>query len=74
MAEWKVLSDAVGIRGIHDGRLAQPAAALRTLALKQVPAASLHPHNFAGAGDLEPLGNGFFRFDAFGTTHKLSFL
>src|SRR6266545_6001837 len=71
VAEWQILRDAIGIRGIHDGGLAQASTTLGTLALQQVPAAGFHAHDLAGAGDLEPFRNGLFRFDAFWTTHNL---
>jgi hypothetical protein len=33
---------------------------------------SVEAQNLAGGGDFEPLGHGFFRFDAFGTSHKFN--
>jgi hypothetical protein len=74
VTEWKVLRDAISVRGIDDSGLAQPSAALRTFALKQMATTRLHPHNLAGTGNLKPFSDGFFRFDAFGTTHKFGFL
>ena len=70
VAERQVLRDAVSIGRINDHRTAEPAAALGTLGLGQVAFAGVAAQNFAGAGDLEPLGHGLFRFDAFGSSHK----
>jgi hypothetical protein len=46
------------------------AAALGIFGLGQVAVAGVAAQDFAGAGDFEPLGHGFFRFDAFGSSHK----
>jgi hypothetical protein len=35
-------------------------------------AAGAEAQDFAGGGDFEPLGHGFSRFDAFGTSHKFN--
>jgi hypothetical protein len=35
-----------------------------------VAVAGVAAQNFAGASDLEPLGHGLSRFDAFGSSHK----
>ena len=71
VAERQILRDAVSIGRINDHRTAETAAALGTLGLGQVAFAGVAAQNFAGAGDLEPLGHGFFRFDAFGSSHKI---
>jgi hypothetical protein len=70
MAEWQILQDAVSVRGVHDGGFSETATVFGIFALQQVAFARVRAHDFAGAGDLEPLGHGFLRFDAFGTSHK----
>ena len=70
MAERQVLRDAIGIRRINDRALSEPAAALGVFALQQMALASMAAQDLASASDLEPLGHGFLRFDAFGTSHK----
>jgi hypothetical protein len=70
MAEGQALGDAVNVGGVHDGSLAEAAEALGVFGLGQVTAAGAVAQNLAGSGYFEPLGNGFFRFNAFGTTHK----
>jgi hypothetical protein len=70
VAEREVLRDAVGIRGVNHGGLAEAAHALGVFGLGQVTAARVGAHDFAGASDLEPFGHGFSGFDAFGTSHK----
>jgi len=72
MAEGHALGDAVGIGWIHHGDLAEAAPALRIFGLGQMAASGVEAQNLAGGGDLEPLGRGFFRFDAFGTSHKFN--
>src|SRR5437899_2284346 len=73
MAGRQVLDDAIGVRRVNDRALAETAAALGIFALQQMALAGVVAHDFAGAGDLEPFGHGFFRFDAFGTSHKFIF-
>ena len=72
MAERHALGDAIGVGWINDGDLAEAAAALGIFGRGQMAAASAEAQNLAGGGDLEPLGSGFFRFDAFGTSHKFN--
>jgi len=72
VAERHGLRDAINIRGVHDGHLAETAEALGVFGLCQVTAAGVGTQNLAGGGDFEPLGSGFFGLDAFGTTHKFS--
>lgn len=72
MAEREILGDAIRIGGVDHGGLAEAAAALRVFGVGQVAAAGGKTHGLAGGSDLEPLGHGFFRFDAFGTSHKLN--
>ena len=72
MAERHALGDAIDIRLVHDGGLAEAAQALGVFGLGQVTAAGARAHDLAGGGDFEPLGRGFFRFDAFGTSHKFN--
>ena len=70
MAERHALGDAINIRGIHRGGLAETAQALGVLGLGQMAAAGAMAQDFAGGGDLEPLGRGFLGLDAFWTSHK----
>ena len=54
-----------------DGRsLTQTAEPMGVFALSQVASSGAEAQSLAGGGDFEPLGHGFFRFDAFGTSHK----
>ena len=39
VAEWQVLQDAIGIRLVHNGHLAQPAHTFGVFGFCQVPAA-----------------------------------
>jgi hypothetical protein len=71
VAERQILQDAIGVGRVNDGGLAEVAAALGAFALGQVAEAGAAVENLAGAGYLEPLGHGFFRFDAFGTSHNI---
>jgi hypothetical protein len=64
------LQDAVGVGRVHDGGLAEGAAALGIFALSQVAEAGAAMENLAGAGDLEPFAHGLSGFDAFGSSHK----
>ena len=57
MAERKILQDPVHVRAPEELRVAQPATALRILALKQMAAASATVDYFPGARDLEPLAH-----------------
>ncbi len=70
MAERQVLRDAINVRLVHDRALAEAAEAFGVFGLRQVAATGAGAQDFAGAGDLEPFGYGFLRFDAFGTSHK----
>jgi hypothetical protein len=72
MAERQALRDAVSVGGINDGDLAEAAAAFRVFGLGQMASAGAEAQDFTGGGDFEPLGHGFFRFDAFGTSHKFN--
>jgi hypothetical protein len=73
MAEREALGDAVEVRRMNDLGLGEAASALGVFGLGQVAAAGGKADGFAGGGDFEPLGHGFFRFDAFGTSHKFQF-
>src|SRR5579872_2691991 len=66
----QVLLDAIFIRGIHAGQSAQRAAAFGILGLRQMAPARAGAQDLAAGGDLEPLGHGLLRLDAFGTSHK----
>ena len=70
MAEGQALGDAIGVGGVHDRILAQPAAALGVLGMGEMPAAGMGAHDLAGGGDLEPFRHGLSGFDAFRTSHK----
>ena len=72
MAEGHALGDAIGVGWINDGDLAEAAAALGVFGCGQMAAAGAKAQHLAGGGDFEPLGSGFFRFDAFGTSHKFN--
>jgi hypothetical protein len=72
VAERQILRDAIDIGGMHHGGLAEVAAALGIFGLGQVAASGAMAQDFAGAGDLEPFGNGLSSFDAFGTSHNNS--
>ena len=72
MAERQALCDAVSVGWINDGDLAEAAAALGVFGLGQMASAGVEAQDFAGGGDFEPLGHGFFRFDAFGTSHNFN--
>jgi hypothetical protein len=70
MAEGQALGDAVDIRLVNERSLAEAAEALGVFGLSQMTAAGARAQNLAGGSDFEPLGDGFFGFNAFGTTHK----
>ena len=70
MAERQILRDAIRIGGVNRGCAPEMASAFGILGLGQVAVAGVVEHDFARAGDLEPLGHGLFRFDAFGSSHK----
>jgi len=72
VAERQILQDAVGVRRINDGALAEAATVLGVLALQQVAFTGVAAQDFARAGDLEPLGHGLLRFDTFGSSHKFN--
>jgi hypothetical protein len=72
VAERQILFDAINVRGIHHGHLAETAKPLGVFGLGQVATTRVGTQDFASAGDLEPFGNGFLGFDAFGTTHKFN--
>jgi hypothetical protein len=65
------LGDAIQVRGMDAGGFAQAAKPLGVFALGQMAPSGARAHGLAGGGDFEPLGHGLFRFDAFGTSHKL---
>jgi hypothetical protein len=73
VTERQILQDAISVCRINHGAFAETAAALGVFALQQVALASVTAQDFAGAGNLEPLGHGLLRFDAFGTSHKFLF-
>src|SRR5262245_9636526 len=69
--EGQVLSDAIRISLVDDAGATQGAAALAALGLVQVAPASMGEQHLAASGELESLGHGFLRFDAFGTAHNI---
>jgi hypothetical protein len=71
MAERQILRDAISVGRINDGDFAEAAHTLGIFCLRQMPATGVITQDFAGGGDFEPLGHGFSRFDAFGTSHKI---
>jgi len=57
VAEWQILFDTINV-GWSDGhRFAQPSAAFRTFALKQMASARASAHHFAGACNFETFGH-----------------
>ena len=70
MAERHALRDAIHIRLVQNSDLAQATTALGVFGLCQVTATRAGAQNFAGGGDLKPLGSGFLGLNAFGTTHN----
>jgi hypothetical protein len=73
VAKRQVLQAAIGVGRIHDGAFAEAATVLGFFALQQMALASMAAQDFARAGDLEPLGHGFSRFNTFGSSHKILF-
>ena len=71
MAERQILRDAIGIGGIHPGGATETAPALGILGLGQVASARAGAHDFSGGRDFKSFGHGLFRFDAFGSSHKI---
>jgi hypothetical protein len=51
-------------------RAAEIPAALGVFGLRQMAFARAGAQNFSASRDLEPLGHGLLRFNAFGTSHK----
>jgi hypothetical protein len=70
MAEGHGPENAMGVGRVHDDGLAERAEALGVFGLGQMAASGAGALDFAGGGDLEPLGHGLIRFGAFWTTHK----
>jgi len=50
---------------------AQASESFCVFGLGQMAPSGARAQRLAGGGDFEPLGDGLFRFDAFGTSHKL---
>ena len=71
MTERHALGNAISIGRIYDGGFAEAAQALGVFGLRQMATACVGTHDFAGGGNLKPLGRGFLCFDAFGTSHKI---
>ena len=72
MAKRQILEDAIFVRGMNDGGLAEAAEAFGVFALGQMAAPGAEAQCLARGGDFKPLGHGFLRFDAFGTSHKFN--
>jgi len=67
------LQDAIGIGRINLLVGAEVPAALGVFGLQQVPLAGVLAHDFAAGGYFKPLGHRFPGFNAFGTSHNLTF-
>jgi hypothetical protein len=65
------LGDAIDVRGIDDSGFSQAAKPMGVLGLGQMAPSGARAQYFTRGGDFEPLGHGLFRFDTFGTSHKL---
>lgn len=65
----KILGDAIQVRGIDHGSLAQAAEPMGIFRLGQMAPSGARAQCLAGGRDFEPLGHGFSRFDAFRTSH-----
>jgi len=74
MTPREVLLDAVFVRLVNERPAPQTATAFGTLGLTEVAATSAGAQDLATRSDLKALGDRFFGFDAFGTTHKIRFL
>ena len=58
---------------MNGGRAAEIAAALGAFGLRQMAFARAGAQNFSAGRNLESLGHGLLRFNAFGTSHKSIF-
>jgi hypothetical protein len=67
----EVLRNTVEIGGIHNSSFAEAAKAMGVFGLGQVAATGAEAEGLASGGDFKSFGHGLFRFDAFGTSHKL---
>jgi hypothetical protein len=56
---------------MYQGGFAEAAQTMGVFGLSEVAAASAMAQGLASGGDFKPFSHGFFRFDAFGTSHKL---
>jgi hypothetical protein len=72
VAEGQILFNAVLVSGMHAGGSTQTAAALGAFGLTEMPPARAGAQDLATGGNLESLGGGFLRFDAFWTSHNES--
>ncbi len=71
MAEREILQNAILVPLMHHRGGAEIATALGAFALEQMALAGVRAQNLAFGGDFEPLGNGFFGFDTFWSSHKI---
>jgi len=72
VAEGEALLDAILVGGMHRRAASQPAAAFSALGLHEVTAAGTQAQDFSARSNLEALGGGLLRFNAFWTSHKSS--
>ena len=70
MAERQVLRDAIHVRFMNRGGATQIAAALRVLALREMPFAGAGAHYFSAGRDFESFGHGLLGLNTFWTSHK----
>ena len=70
MTEGEGLFDAIFVGRMDGGGAGQRAAAFRIFGLQQMAFAGAGAQDFAGCRNFETLGSGFFRFNAFGTSHN----
>ena len=68
--ERQVLRDAIQIRLMNGGRPAKSAATLPAFGLIEVTPPRVSTQRLPSRRYLETFGDGFLRFDAFGTTHN----
>jgi len=69
VAEREVLGNAICIGGIDLFGSPEGTAALGVFGGHQMAFPGAQAHHFAGATDLEPLGNSFACFDSLGASH-----
>ena len=70
MAEGQILQDAIGVRLVNNGHLAEAPAPLGIFGGEQMAFAGVRTQHFAARGDFEALGHGLLCLNTFGTAHK----